>query len=731
LPFWSRRRRAADEPQALIEALEDRLVLFSDPFLADLPALDGMTNILNTIVRMQTNRGFIDIELFDVGSGSGVGPASITTNNFLNYIRTGRYDNTFFHRMVVTPTPFVLQGGGYALKDPLPAGTPKYDSVAEDAPIVNEFNSVRSNVERTIAMALRGSDRDSATSQFFFNLADNHANLDFNQFTVFGKVIHGWETVTDIQGLQTRDLDQFLTGSNPQLPPGQGLFDNVPVSGPNDQDVVTIKDIEVIKPKNQTDFYTFAAYYPEGYRSGHSTDTVQIVNNDPNAGTVYQVIARFESGQRDRVVGQGFLAAGARISLSIYEAQNRTLSAVRGGVPLGYEVRSSGGVGVSLNHFDFGATAGESFINAAAYDAADLQTWSFANGQKGPGLGSFLLWLNLVDQPTDVTAFFYPESGAPFVITKTVQPYRRGGLDVNQLAAVPAGLYSVHITSTHPIVASLSQYRFAPARAATESGVIAGGSSVGVLPAAQIPNAGQSTISVVYAGAAAGPFTIDLDFILADGTVLTSPAALTVSSTTRRHDADLSAINGALPHGQFFTIRYRASGGAKVSMAYTSINHGDTMTTAFQTVGTERVLFADGFLDPQFGAPDSDETISLYNPFMAAGTGFTYRLRFHFAEGTDFVLPVGSLMPGKRVDISVRSLPEVMAQINMGLQFRHYSITVETTAVQSGMPVRGAVFAQLTRINPATIEVGNNTMTTGPALDPTLMAVFITDPRFS
>src|SRR5207247_1912374 len=105
-----------------------------------------------------------------------------------------------------------------------------------------------------------------------------------------------------------------------------------------------------------------------------------------------------------------------------------------------------------------------------------------------------LSWINLSDQTTSVTAVFYPSSGASFLITKRLQPYRRAGLDANQLSSVADGLYSVVITSNHPIVAALTQYRFAPARGAGETGVLAGGAPRGALPGAIIPSGGQSTV---------------------------------------------------------------------------------------------------------------------------------------------------------------------------------------------------------------------------------------------
>jgi cyclophilin family peptidyl-prolyl cis-trans isomerase len=136
-----------------------------------------------TKVRIATPIGNIDLELYDADK-------PITVQNFLSYIQSGRYTNSFAHRL---EPGFVLQGGGYYLNGS------SVTSVTTDAPIVNEYatGTVYSNVKGTIAMAKVDGNPDSATSQWFLNLGDNSANLD-NQnggFTVFGHVIAGMDVL--------------------------------------------------------------------------------------------------------------------------------------------------------------------------------------------------------------------------------------------------------------------------------------------------------------------------------------------------------------------------------------------------------------------------------------------------------------------------------------------------------------------------------------------------------
>lgn len=128
----------------------------------------------NPTVRFTTNQGNIDVELFrDI--------APLTVTNFLNYMNRGAYNGTFFHRSV---RGFVIQAGGFRWANGAPGEIPS------DPPIRNEYRT--SNTRGTIAMAKLGSGPNTATNQWFFNLADNSANLN-NQnggFTVFGRIVN-------------------------------------------------------------------------------------------------------------------------------------------------------------------------------------------------------------------------------------------------------------------------------------------------------------------------------------------------------------------------------------------------------------------------------------------------------------------------------------------------------------------------------------------------------------
>jgi cyclophilin family peptidyl-prolyl cis-trans isomerase len=138
--------------------------------------------------------GEVDVELYDHDK-------PVTVNNFIRLVQAGAYANGIFHRCEAGPVLHVLQGGGYFVFNPFltNAIAPPYGNlggVGNFGTITNEFKvgPFYSNTNGTIAMA-KTSDPNSATSQFFFNMANNGSQLDDTNnsggFTVFGHVVRG------------------------------------------------------------------------------------------------------------------------------------------------------------------------------------------------------------------------------------------------------------------------------------------------------------------------------------------------------------------------------------------------------------------------------------------------------------------------------------------------------------------------------------------------------------
>ncbi|WP_297325393.1 peptidylprolyl isomerase [Nitrosomonas sp.] len=143
------------------------------------------------MVRLQTNFGVITLEL-----DSDKAPE--TVQNFLNYVTSGFYDNTLFHRVI---DDFMIQGGGFE---------PGMKQKKAQAPIQNEAANGLKNDAYTIAMA-RTADVHSATAQFFINVTNN-GFLNYKSpspqgygYCVFGKVVEGQDVIDKIKKVKTGD----------------------------------------------------------------------------------------------------------------------------------------------------------------------------------------------------------------------------------------------------------------------------------------------------------------------------------------------------------------------------------------------------------------------------------------------------------------------------------------------------------------------------------------------
>lgn len=141
------------------------------------------------MIKLHTNYGDITLELDSE-------KAPVTAQNFTDYVNSGHYDNTIFHRVI---DDFMIQGGGFE---------PGMIQKKTQAPIANEAGNGLKNDKYTIAMA-RASDPHSASAQFFINVKDNDF-LNYKSSTsqgfgycVFGKVVEGMDVVDKIKKVKT------------------------------------------------------------------------------------------------------------------------------------------------------------------------------------------------------------------------------------------------------------------------------------------------------------------------------------------------------------------------------------------------------------------------------------------------------------------------------------------------------------------------------------------------
>jgi peptidyl-prolyl cis-trans isomerase B (cyclophilin B) len=141
------------------------------------------------MIRLHTTMGVIGIELDEA-------KAPKSAANFISYVKSGHYNNTVFHRVI---NGFMIQGGGFE------TGMRQKPT---QAPIENEATNGLKNNKYTLAMA-RTSDPNSATAQFFINVADNEflnhtaPTAQGWGYCVFGNVVEGTDVVDKIKNVRT------------------------------------------------------------------------------------------------------------------------------------------------------------------------------------------------------------------------------------------------------------------------------------------------------------------------------------------------------------------------------------------------------------------------------------------------------------------------------------------------------------------------------------------------
>jgi len=166
---------------------------------AEAPLVKSDQDPQHPIYEFETSQGKFTVRL-------DAEKAPLTVYNFRNYVTRGHYDLTIFHQVLKGSLQIVL-GGGY---------TADLKEKAALTPIRNEAHNGLKNRRGSITMARRANDEDSATCQFFINIADNDA-LNFKSrspngygYCAFGEVTEGMEVIDRIATAPVHDTDKFV-----------------------------------------------------------------------------------------------------------------------------------------------------------------------------------------------------------------------------------------------------------------------------------------------------------------------------------------------------------------------------------------------------------------------------------------------------------------------------------------------------------------------------------------
>jgi len=318
----------------------------------DLKNYFSVPGVSGQIAQFDTVLGKFDAELL-------ANDAPKTVQNFLNYVNNGRFANTFFHRSV---SGFVIQAGGFVL-----SGN-NVNAVATDAPVQNEYKL--SNLRGTIAMAKLGPPTgqsptpdtiNSATSQWFVNLADNSATLN-NQnggFTVFARVLGTGMTVADaIAAVRVYNASSF-----------NNAFTEIPLlhGSLTPDDLVVVRSIKVVPLFRATSgddaFVSFAATSSNpGIATAAVNGTQLVVNVLASGSAIITVRATDVNGN---MTATSFTVTNGQPIITVQ--------------PLSQTVAPGGGATFNVVATGTGALSYQWRKNGAAIAGATTSTFSLAN----------------------------------------------------------------------------------------------------------------------------------------------------------------------------------------------------------------------------------------------------------------------------------------------------------------------------------------------------------------
>ncbi len=369
----------------------------------------------------------------------------------------------------------------------------------------------------------------------------------------------------------------------------------------------------------------FRVFYPEGFFGNNIYTFVPISNPNDQIARVFAV-ARYETGQRDQIIGELNIAANSRSGFTIITPELFAAGGqlVRNGAPYSIEIRSDRPVAATFSHYDLNLVGGFRASVGEAFTSQISNTWNFADVRKGPGTSEFILWYNTSANADKVTVTFYPTTGGtPLFTSFDLAAYRRGGVAINDVRvqrtnsdtpfALPDGTYGVVVSGPLPVVASLSHYNSSILTAEGEVGDTGAGSTTGAVPEGQRGlNGASETLNVLNTTSAATSVTFS--FLFDNGSAYRAVLDVPASSNRQLDVNALPNFQTGRPYSVFFESAQPVVVNSRI--AASSAFPGLSLSSASATEAFSWWGFGEGFRpgDQNTGHPGVKEYLRLYNP---------------------------------------------------------------------------------------------------------------------
>jgi subtilisin family serine protease/subtilisin-like proprotein convertase family protein len=371
----------------------------------------------------------------------------------------------------------------------------------------------------------------------------------------------------------------------------------------------------------------YRVYYPEGFFGDNIYTFLPISNPNDQANRVV-VIARYEQGSRDQLVGELTIPANSRSGLTLVTPELFAAGTALAGRPnttggvqsYALEIRAQLPVAATFSHYDLNQAGGARVAIGESFTTRVETQWSFGEVTKGAGSSDFLLFYNTTDQSEKVIINFYPVGGGTVYteefrtrredgsLADGLEGFRRGGLSINDIGFLPDGEYGVTVTCQVPIVAALSHFDTESRTADGQVGNAGLGSTTAVMPEGQFSlNATTEKIGVLNANAAAAAVTFTFSF--SNGS-----AYRTLLNVPARSSQELIVENlPNFPTGKPYSVSYEST--QPVTLSMNSPAFEDGVASAFADNAYTMWGFGEGFRPGDNDVhPGVTEYLRIYNP---------------------------------------------------------------------------------------------------------------------
>lgn len=411
-------------------------------------------------------------------------------------------------------------------------------------------------------------------------------------------------------------------------------------------------------------------YFPEGYTSSAIREFVSLANT--NAFPVqYTVRLRYEDGSPETVVVNNFtIAAGARDGVTISNAANGHATGVLPDKPYAVIVESTGLLGATLAHYDFGSAIGDSFTPTLSDD------WSFARVERVPGaVVDIIPYYNPNPFSVTVTLKAFGPNGESLTYNQTVGANKRFGFNIHDIATWPIGISGATLTAAATnsqdqidfigVAASLSHYDAVNGEGFALVADPAGGSTTGTVP--QLTNGDIVTAELAIFNPGNGVAAVQLrgKYVAADLPDLIRIINVPAGRTVVLKGTDLQFVPN-----QPIGIAYSSNVAVVVTGSQRSF--GDADATGTTSVASNTLYFGDAFINTALAGSLYFETLAFSNP---TNLSVNVKVTLQFTGVNDTLTVYVPVNAGDFAQLKLHELPELIID-RPGLNF--FSVIVDS-----------------------------------------------------